>query len=74
MNPKKQIQIINIIFQEKYINYQSALNRMDIISLDERREILCNNFAKKNLNSPFMKSNFQSNIKTHIVKAEFKTV
>ena len=39
-----------------------------MISLDARREILCDKFANKILNSAVMKSNVESNIKTHNMK------
>ena len=36
-----------IIFEEKYIEYQNALNRLDLESLAVRREVLCVNCARK---------------------------
>ena len=63
-----QMSALKIILKHEYIDYQHALNRLDMISLEERRENLCKHFAHKNVNNAVMKAHFESNLKTHIMK------
>ena len=56
---------LKIILQDKYISYEKALNVLNLESLEERREFLCLEFAKKCLKSDKMKTNFTVNSKIH---------
>ena len=56
---------LKIILQENYQNYSYALNKLDIETLDERREHLCMNFALKCLKNPRFKEMFPLNDKCH---------
>ena len=46
------------------------MNRLDMILLEDRREIMCSRFAHRNVSSAVMKSHFESNPKTHIMKTQ----
>ena len=54
-----------IILKEKYINYENALNYLDLPTLKERRDQLCLSFARKCLSNIKMKSLFPPNNRTH---------
>ena len=56
---------LKIILQEKYINYKNALNHLNIESLEDRREEICLNFAKKCVKNNKLKSMFPLNDKNH---------
>ena len=56
-----------IILKEKYKNYQNALNRLQLVTLEERREQLILSFAKKCITNDKMKSLFPLNKKNHIM-------
>ena len=56
---------LKIIFKNSYKNYQNALNILELESLENRREFLCLQFAKKSLKNPKMKDLFPHNKKTH---------
>ena len=56
---------LKIILQEKYSSYEKALTILDLETLEERREILCIEFAKKCLKSDKMKQFFTKNSKIH---------
>ena len=56
---------VKIILQENYQNYSNALNKLDIETLEERREHLCMNFALKCLKNPRFKDMFPLNDKFH---------
>ena len=56
---------LKIILQEKYSSYEKALTILDLETLEERREILCIEFAKKCLKSDKMKQLFTKNSKIH---------
>ena len=56
---------LKIILQEKYINYKNALNHLNIESLEDRREEICLNFAKKCVKNKKLKSMFPLNDKNH---------
>ena len=62
-----QMSALKIILKNEYIDYQHAMTKLDMISLEDRRENLCKRFAQKNVNSVVMKSHFESNPKTHIM-------
>ena len=59
---------MKIIMKNKYTNYQTTLNKIELLTLDERRENICKSFAKKNINCDKIKHNFEENPKTHIMK------
>ena len=52
---------LKIILQDDYISYDSALQKTDLQTLDERREILCLKFAKTCLKHDDMKNIFPVN-------------
>ena len=54
-----------IILKQRYKTYQNALN---ILNFDERREILCLNFAKRTSQHPKLKKMFPLNEKNHSMK------
>ena len=64
---KVQMSALKIIMKNEYINHQHVMTRLDMISLEDRREIMYKRFAHKNVNSAIMKSHFESNPKTHIM-------
>ena len=59
---------LKIILQEKYKNYENALNLLDLESLDDRRKKLCYTFAKKCVNNEKTKHYFEHNKKCHQMK------
>ena len=63
-----KIRIKKIIFEDKYSEYQNALNKIDLESLAVRREDLCVNFARKNVNNAKLNQHFVENNKTHKMK------
>ena len=56
---------LKIILQESYDTYEGALKTLELESLDDRRERLCLQFAKKCLTNEKMKNLFPLNHKTH---------
>ena len=56
---------LKIILKEKYIDYQNALNVLDLKKLKDRREILSLEFAKKCLRNDKMKKLFPPSDKEH---------
>ena len=62
---------LKIILQDAYNSYESALSMLDLESLDERRERLCLQFAKKCLGHEKMKNLFPLNQKTHPMLTRF---
>ena len=49
---------LKVILKEKYQDYKSAMNKLNIESLYHRRELLCFKFAKKSLKLPHFKKMF----------------
>ena len=62
---------LKIILQNAYKSYESALLMLDLESLDERRDRLCLQFAKKCQGHEKMKELFPLNIKTHPMLTRF---
>ena len=60
---------LRIILGHNYSSYKNALNKMDLQTLNERRETLCLNFAKKCVKNEQFKQMFPLNIQ----KSEMKT-
>ena len=56
---------LKIILENKYEDYNSALNKMELTTLQERREELCKTFAFKCVTNVKTKMLFQLNTKTH---------
>ena len=56
---------IRIIMGEEFQGYQKSLDKLDIETLDARRETLCLNFALKTSKSPKMKEMFSLKDKHH---------
>ena len=56
---------LKIILGSDYKTYSNALNFLDLETLNERREHLCLQFAKKCLKNPKMKHLFPLNNRTH---------
>ena len=54
-----------IILNENYVSYSKALIKLDMDSLNDRREQLCLNFAQKCVKNSKTKSMFPLNMKTH---------
>ena len=54
-----------IILKEKYQGYKNALNRLDLLTLDERREELCLQFAIKSTKNRKTMEMFPRNLKKH---------
>ena len=63
---------LRIILHENFTTYESALIKLDIESLAERREDLCLQFAKKCTTNPKMKQFFQPNDKIHPMETRFQ--
>ena len=63
---------LKIILQEEYKSYENALKVLDLEKLDERREKLCLQFAKKCLSHEKMKNLFPLNNKTHTMVTRFQ--
>ena len=59
---------LKIMMRGKYISYEQALADLGILSLDERRENLCLNFARKCLKNDKSKHMFPMNEKEHEMK------
>ena len=57
-----------IILGDRYKTYQNALNILNLETLDERRNILCLNFAKRTSKHPKLKKMFPLNEKMHSMK------
>ena len=56
---------VKIILGDKYIGYENSLSKLDMLSLNERREQLCLHFAQKCLKNPKTKTMFPENSKIH---------
>ena len=63
---------LKIILQEKYIFYEHALETLDLECLNDRRENLCLQFAKKCLRNEKMKDLFPKNQKEHPMITRFQ--
>ena len=63
---------LKIILSEEYKSYENALNILELEKLDERREILCLQFAKKCLKNEKMKKFFPANRKMHPMHKRFE--
>ena len=63
-----------IILQDEYITYENALMILDLEKLNERREKLCLQFAKKCLGHEKMKHLFPLNKKTHKMDTRFQEI
>ena len=46
---RKQKSALKVVLKERYTDYKSALNELNLESLSKRREILCLRFANKSL-------------------------
>ena len=56
---------LKIILEDKYKDYQQALNKIGLETLADRRQKLCNIFAKKGVTNPKIKKHFRLNSKTY---------
>ena len=59
---------LKIILKEKYLSYENALEVLDLETLSDRRENLCEKFAKKCLKNGNMSKYFQKNEKKHLME------
>ena len=59
---------LRLILAEKYQNYKNALNILELESLEDRRRVLCLEFAKKCLKNEKIKSLLFENEKLHDMK------
>ena len=57
--------VVRLILKDKYQDYPTALNILDIETLKDRREQLCLKFAKNCLKNQNMKHLFPNNENTH---------
>ena len=55
---------LKVIMGQKYHSYRNALNKLNLENLNDRREILCLNFAQRSSKHPTMKKMFPLNKKT----------
>ena len=63
---------LKVILKDSYKSYEHALNVLEMETLDDRREILCLEFAKKCLKNEKMKKYFQENKKVHPMITRFE--
>ena len=64
---------LKVVLKERYTDYKSALNELNLESLSKRREILCLRFANKSLKLQNFKNLFPiSNINKHCMKMRKK--
>ena len=56
---------LKILLKNKYTNYQNALNTLNLLTLDERREQLLFELSKKCCKNPKMTTLFSQNRKIH---------
>ena len=63
---------LRIILGNEFKNYSSALNRLNLLTLEERREQLCLSFAKKCTKNDKMKHMFPLNEHKHSMKTRHK--
>ena len=56
---------VKVILQNSYTNYNSALQKLQLSTLKQRREALSLDFARKSVNHTKMKHLFIPNNKTH---------
>ena len=61
-----------IILGNNYISYKKSLLKLNILSLSERREELCLQFALKCLKNPRTQNMFPENQKTHKMETRNK--
>ena len=59
---------LRIILENKYKDYRTALNIMELATLSDRRESLCKEFARKCVTNVKTHELFQENKKTHEMK------
>ena len=62
---------VRIISKNNYRNYEKECNRLNLISLKDRREMLCLSLAKKSINNPKMAHLFVKNDKKHEMKTRY---
>ena len=56
---------LKVILGQRYKTYKNALNLLNLETLDERREILSLNFAKRTSKHPKLNKMFPLNVKSH---------
>ena len=56
---------VKLILGENYLNYDEALQKLDLLTLSERREELCLRFAQKCVKNPKTSNMFPKNEKNH---------
>ena len=65
---------LKIIFEDKYLDYQNALNKIDLETLSERRETLCRSFARKGVSNVKIKKHFRINSKKHKMNTRYPEI
>ena len=65
---------LRIILGKEYNNYNSALNRLNLLSLEERRKQLCINFAKKCTKNDKLNNMFPLNEHKYRMKTRQKEI
>ena len=60
---------VKVILGNDYTDYQKALSKLDLENLNDRRDILCRNFALKSTKNPRTKKMFPVNEKAHTMKS-----
>ena len=59
---------VKVILKGKYTNYNNGLKKLNLQSLDKRRELLCLRFSKKCLSNEKVSKMFPTKINTHPMK------
>ena len=57
-----------LILQEKYVNYENAYMKLDLLPLEKRCEILCLKFAKSGIKNEKLCNLFPKNPREHNMK------
>ena len=68
---------MHIVLDKEYNEYQNALDKVGLETLEERRLKLCQNFAKKAAKDPKQKNWFveykQNGVETRSIKKQYET-
>ena len=59
---------MKVILGDKFVSYKTSLEKLEIETLQDRREQLCLNFAKSCIKNPKFSDMFPENAKTHTME------
>ena len=59
---------MKVILGDKFVSYKKSLEKLEIETLQDRREQLCLNFAKSCIKNPKFSDMFPENTKTHTME------